>query len=358
VDQSEVNRWCAELGVDTSVSREALERIYLQQNFALIRSGSPEQRQRLRDTYEKLAAYLDTQRPTVVVSRMNSGAGEPENPGRASHPAPAYRTHGPDPVHEKLNPFSFDSRLVNIVALPLVALFAWLLNLSPLSFFLRGFHIWIHEFGHATVAWLVGKRALPLPIGWTNVEGDKSNFVYFGVLFLLGVLLVAGWKERKIWPVLIALAVVPLQFYMTWRMPEYRADMWLSFGGVGGEFYLSTLLMALFYVQFPEKFKWSFCRYFFLFLGASGFLNIYFFWRQVRRGTESIPWGSMIQGEEDGGGDMNVLRDVYHWSNHDIVGTYTQLGNVCLVGLLIVYVTFALRIDRLPNRLLGTIWSG
>jgi hypothetical protein len=358
VDQSEVNRCCAELGVDASVSRDALERIYLKQNFALIRSGSTGQRERLREAYEKLANYLETQRTASAVSRTDSPLREAENPGSAGRPIPIHQPRGPDVVHEKLNPFSFDSRLVNIVALPLVALFAWLLNLSPFVFFLRGFHIWVHEFGHATVAWLVGKRALPLPIGWTNVEGDKSNFVYFGVLFLLGVLLVAGWKERKIWPVLIAFAVAPLQFYMTWHMPEYRADMWLSFGGVGGEFYLSTLLMALFYVQFPEKFKWSFCRYFFLFLGASAFLNVYFFWRRVKRGTESIPWGSMVQGEEDGGGDMNVLRDVYHWSNHDIIGTYTELGNVCLLGLLIVYLAFALRVDRLANRMLGAVWSG
>jgi hypothetical protein len=133
--------------------------------------------------------------------------------------------------------------------------------------------------------------------------------------------------------------------------------MWLSFGGVGGEFYLSAVLMALFYFQFPEKFKWSLCRYFFLFLGASSFLNIYFFWRQVKRGNESIPWGSMIQGEEDGGGDMNILRDDYHWSNHDIVGTYTHLGNVCLVALLIVYLIFALRLDRIGHRVLGALWS-
>jgi len=357
VDLSEVNRCCAEFGVDTSVSRDALERIYLRRNLALIRNGTPEQRERLREAYEKLVHHLEAQRAAAgVIARAIPCNRESDNSAGVAPPLPLYPPHGPATVPEKLNPFSFDSRLVNIVALPLVGLFAGLLNLSPLSFLLQGFHVWIHEFGHATDAWLVGKRALPLPIGWTNVEGEKSSFEYFGVLFLLGVLLVAGWKERKIWPVLIALAVAPLQFYMTWRMPENRADMWLSFGGVGGEFYLSTLLMVSFYVQFPEKFKWSFCRYVFLFLGASGFLNIYLFWQRVKHGTESIPWGSMVQGEEDGGGDMNVLRDVYHWSNHDIVGTYAQLGNVCLVVVLVVYAVFALRLDRLGNRILGILW--
>jgi hypothetical protein len=260
------------------------------------------------------------------------------------------------PNRDEAGLFSFDSRTVNLIALPVVAFIAWLINLSPLGFFLRGFHVWIHEFGHATVAWLTGKRALPLPIGWTNVEGERSLFVYFGVLFLLGVLLVAGWRERKIWPVLIAGAVAPLQFYLTWRMPEYRADMWLSFGGVGGEFLLSALLMVLFYFQFPEKFKRCTCRYVFLFLGASSFANSYLFWRRVKHGTESIPWGSMIQGEEDGGGDMNVLRDVYHWNNHEIVDAYSHLGDVCLWAILIVYLVFALRLDRTASRPLSALW--
>jgi hypothetical protein len=117
---------------------------------------------------------------------------------------------------------------------------------------------------------------------------------------------------------------------MTWRMPEYRADLWLSFGGVAGEFCLSTLLMALFYVHLPDKFRWGVCRYLFLFLGASTFLNIFLFWRRVQAGTESIPWGSMVQGEEDAGGDMNIL--------------------------VVVYLVFVLRIDRLTGRWVVSLW--
>ncbi len=58
----------------------------------------------------------------------------------------------------------------------------------------------------------------------------------------------------------------------------------------------------------------------------------------------------------DGGGDMNILRDEYHWSNHQITGTYNHLGNVCLVALLVVYVIFALRLDRLTGRLVTALW--
>jgi hypothetical protein len=345
VDQGEFNRGCVVFGVEPGVTLEALERVYMKKASALIRTGTPDEREQLRALHEKLAAYLTAHPPVTRVEA--GGAPSPAAPG------PVYQPPPPNPARELLNPFSFDSWLVNLLALPVVLALAWLVNLSPLGFFLKGFHIWMHEFGHATVAWLTGKRALPLPVGWTNVGPEKSNFVYFGVLFLLGVLLVAGWKERKIWPVLLALALAPLQFYMTWRLPGDRADLWLTFGGVGGEFYLSTALMALFYVQFPEKFKWGGCRYVGLFLGASSFLNIWFFWREVRRGNESIPWGSLVAGEEDGGGDMNILRDDYRWSNHDIIGTYSHLGRACLAALAIVYVVFALRLDRVADRTIG-----
>ena len=323
----------------------------MKKNFAAIRSGTPEEREQLRVAHDKLAAHLKAQQ---MAATFATAAAAVENPGVASRPVPVARVREED--DELYDPFSFDSWLVNLLALPVVLAIAWLINLTPLIFLLRGFHIWVHEFGHATVAWLTGHRALPLPIGWTSVEPERSNFVYFGVLFLLGVLLVAGWKERKIWPILLALVLAPVQYYMTWRMPEYRADLWLAFGGVAGEFCLSALLMALFYVQFPEKFKWEVCRYFFLFLGASTFLNIFFFWRRVQAGTESIPWGSMVQGEEDGGGDMNILRDDYGWNNHFITGTYTGLGAACIAFLAIVYVAFALRLDRVTGRFVVSLW--
>lgn len=354
MDESEFNRCCAVLGLGPELTNETLERAYLKKNFALIRAGSAEEREALRAAHDKLAAHLKAH-PAVSAPPAPRPAAPPAF-GSATRPVPVYVPPPPSPLAELLNPVSQESWLINLLALPAVIGFAWLVNLSPLGFFLKGFHVWMHEFGHATVAWLTGRRALPLPIGWTSIEPERSTFVYFGVLFLLGVLAVAGWRERKIWPILIALLVAPLQFYMTWRMPEHRADLWVAFGGVGGEFYLSTLFMLLFYLQLPDKFRWGACRYFFLFIGASSFLNIYLFWRQVKFGAESIPWGSMVQGEEDAGGDMNILRDDYGWNNHFITGTYTGVGAACLTVLAVTYLLFALRVDCLIGRRLAALW--
>jgi hypothetical protein len=264
----------------------------------------------------------------------------------------------PEPQALAANPYdprSFDSRIVNAVAPPLVAGLAVLAKMSPLGMLFDGFHVWVHEFGHATVAWLSGMRALPVPFGWTNIEEDKSPLVYVGVPLLLGVLAVAGWRERKVWPMVLAALLLAAQVYMTWILPEDRDRMWRIFAGVGGEFYLSSAMIGLFYFEFPEKFKWGSCRYVFLFIGAGTFFQSFSFWRDVKHGLEGIPYGSMINGEGDGGGDMNILREDYHWTQHQIIYTYNHLADACLVSLAVVYIVFNLRLDRIFDRWLARI---
>lgn len=358
MDEREFSRCCAVLGVGPEVTAAALEKAHLQRTFALIKGGTPEQKAELRTAYEALTAELRRREAVSPAGGPRPGvASEPAAPDAptVAHAAPAYVPPPADERAARLNPLSFDSWVVNAFALPLVVALAWAVNASPLGFFLRGFQVWMHEFGHATVAWLSGYRALPLPIGWTNVEPERTPFVYFGVLFLLGVMAWAGWRERKIWAILLPLAIAPVQAYMTWKMPEHRGELWLAFGGVGGEFYLSAALMALFFVHLPEKFRWGICRYVFAFLGASTFLNVWLLWRKIARFEETIPYGSMVNGEEDGGGDMNVLR-THGWRETEITHVYTSLGFWCLVALAVVWLVFATRLDRAIGNAFARLW--
>ena len=308
------------LGVDAGTTAAALNRVYLQKSYALIRRGASEaEREQVRAAHAVLLAHQqrDERRPDPEAETPAATAAV-TLPAR--EPQPSEPTDS-EPPPNPYDPLSFDSRIVNALAPPLVVALAILIKRSFFGFFLEGFHVWIHEFGHATVAWLTGKRALPLPFGWTSVGDEKSWFVYFGILFLLAVLFVAGARERKIWPMILAVLLALAQAWMTWRLPDDRARMWLAFSGVGGEFYLAAAMMALFYVQLPEKFKWGACRYVFLFIAAGSFYSTYAFWRAVKRGEEGIPYGSMVNGEEDAGGDMNVLHEDFSWTQREIIHT-------------------------------------
>ncbi len=246
---------------------------------------------------------------------------------------------------------SFNNRYVNRLALPIALLFAIVLHLLVFPrFLLRGIQIWIHEFGHATVAWMAGHAATPLPFGWTNVSDDRSTSVYVCFLILLLLLFWSGWREQKPWAMGLATVLAIGQYYMTWQMPEYTYYQLISFGGVGGELYLSTLLMVCFYFPLPDRFRWDFWRYLALIMAAYTFTSSFGMWHQIKTGTAEIPWGSMLGGQGDAGGDMNKLSSM-GWSDTQIVNTYSHLGNVCLLVLIGIYGLFLLRSLQKRHRL-------
>jgi len=348
----------AVLGVGPDVTMAELERAYMKRNFSLIRgnSGDPAaveaERARLWSAYERLAAHGRREAEQAAAARPSAGgvavAAPPKRAGLAT--PPELEPPGPD-VHPLL---AFDNWKVNVLVPPLLLAAAWLANKSPLGFLLKGFHVWMHELGHAAGAWMTGRRATPLPFGWTPVDDQFSWFVYFGVLFLFAVLFVAGWRERKAWPMIAAVGLAALQFFMTWRMDPHQQEFWWGgFGGVGGEFYLSTLFMMFFWVQMPEKFRWGLCRHVVFFLSASAFLNIYLFWRDVNRGLEGIPWGSLIGGEDDGNGDMQRLKQDYGWTFRDFRLNFLALGHGCWIALGAMYALFALRLNKLADWVVG-----
>jgi hypothetical protein len=244
------------------------------------------------------------------------------------------------------DPYAFNNRIMTTIAFPIMMLSALITNIGLFSFLFQPMRIWIHEFGHATVAWLAGRHATPLPWGWTNVGESRSLFVYFGILILLGLLGWTGWKERKPWSMGIAIGLGILQFLTTWIVPTQTYEMWLAFGGVGGEFYLSTLLIVSFYFQFPAYWRWDFWRYIVSTIAAHTFWSTFTRWQSIRAGQEEIPWGSMLFGDGDAGGDMNQLSDVYGWSHTQIINTYNALGTLCFLGLFSLYFFFLLKNRR------------
>ena len=65
----------------------------------------------------------------------------------------------------------------------------------------------------------------------------------------------------------------------------------------------------------------------------------------------------MINGEDDGWGDMNILADDYHWTQHQIIFTYNHLADACLASIIVIYLIFNLRLNRAFNPLLARCFS-
>jgi hypothetical protein len=240
------------------------------------------------------------------------------------------------------DPYSFTNPHLNLFAFPSFLILGTLANflVKPLLF---GWHTWTHEVGHAIVAWFSGHQATPLPFGWTNVNPERSFFVYCCFLTLLGIIGWMGWKENKRAVVGVTGVLAFVQFCMTWLMNRDMFEMLLAFGGLGGELYISAALIVTFYFPLPDRWRWDFWRYPIGILAASTFTDNFARWHSIKRGTQDIPWGSLFGGEDDAGGDMNRLSGDYGWSDHQIIQTYSVVGITCLVAMLAIYGVMLLR---------------
>ena len=239
--------------------------------------------------------------------------------------------------------YSFDNRLSSALIFPALLLVAAFLNVEPFKSLLLGITIWIHECGHALAAWLCGYRALPLPFGWTSISSDRSPFVYFGILVLLGLLLRSGLQEKRRWPIILAIILAILQFYMTWIISEHTTFLLFSFSGIGGEFILSTLFIVSFFFPLPDYWHWDFYRYPALIAAGFTFIGSFSRWRQIDKGLEAIPWGTLFGGAGDAGGDMNQLSEVYGWTDQRIIDTYSSIGSACAIAIASVYLYIFLK---------------
>jgi hypothetical protein len=358
-----VARAYEELGLALGEPLAHVEAVYFKRRAALLKKGDRATLEPLKWAFGTLKTHLEQCATTETITTettvpsafySNAPGTDLPSPG-VTQPRQANPRPGSPPSADDTDVLSFQNRYSNGLVFPSLMLLGMLMNAMPIvNALLYGIKIWLHEFGHATVAWLAGRQAIPLPFGWTNINPQRSLFVYLGVLTLLGLLFWAGRREGKRWPMGLAIGLAVVQFYMTWLLPENTFDMLLYFGGIGGEIYLSALLIVGFYFPLPNYFRWDFYRFPVVLGAAFCFWGQLWLWGQIRRGRASIPFGAMWGEAEHG--DMNQLANVHGWTPGDIIGTYSAIAHLCLFAIVAVYGYTLVRQHRDFFTALGRQW--
>jgi hypothetical protein len=224
---------------------------------------------------------------------------------------------------------------ITLLALPVALAGALLLVLLPPTRFLIDASIGMemHELGHASVLWLGSRMAIPIPM-LTFVPSEDRSVLMF--LLMAGGLALAArqsWLEKCRGAAAAAAFLLALLFVMT-ALPDHRHRVLVDFGGIGGEFWLATLLVLAWFHPLPEAVRWPRWRHVFLVIGACVLVRNAHRWLIMGE----IPWGG-FWGEE---GDMDALMDVHGWSPRDIQRAYGRVGVLCLAALAVQWAIAAL----------------
>lgn len=237
---------------------------------------------------------------------------------------------------------SFDRPWVDLLALPVALIVCLLLGSTTLgSLLLLPFRIQFHELGHALVAWLSGRAALPLPFGFTFWREERSWFTGCCVVFLLGLLLVYAVREKRPFGVLVGVLSSAAFVVLALVLSVDRSRELILLGGLAGELVLPSLFMVAFYFPLPDRLRWDFFRFVVLAPASGCWLSALSLWLGVWRGTRALPMGSILG--TDGSGDLDRLMAEYGHDAHAISRGYGELA-LWTVGLVLaVYAVFALR---------------
>lgn len=242
------------------------------------------------------------------------------------------------------DPLLFESPRLDIFAVPV----ALLIGIS-LSFF-HGFTLiaWyvgmlFHELGHAVAGWLGGMLAIPTPFAVTITMGRSVAFaLLFLILWLLGLIGSINARSRILQVFFLTLIV--LQIKMSFFMTSEQATEIHIAAGAGGEIAFAALLLGAFSYRLPRRLRWDFWRLPALMIGAMLFADVIILWIKIKMGRAAIPWGSAVGLSNDG--DMSRLRDVYGWTEADIIQNFYMFSLAAIGWILVNFIVALFRMKK------------
>ncbi|MDB4990554.1 MAG: hypothetical protein JWN04_5732 [Myxococcaceae bacterium] len=233
---------------------------------------------------------------------------------------------------------------VDLLALPIALLLSFLVRLSNWgSLLLVPAQIQFHELGHALLAWLSGRAALPLPFGFTFWREQQSVFTGCCMAFLLGVLLVRAVRERRPFGAVLASSLLLAFLVLSLLVAADTSRMLILLAGLAGELVLTSLAIVAFYFEMPDRLRWDFFRFIVLFPATGSWLAAVQLWLGVARGKRALPTGSILGTTGDGSGDLDRLLAEYDFSEASITTLYGRLSLLTAAVVVVTYGVFALR---------------
>lgn len=190
--------------------------------------------------------------------------------------------------------------------------------------------MWLHELGHATVAWLSGFPAFP-GAWFTPIAEERS--LPFGLILAaalgFGVYRGAIDPERR-WLSWVCGGLLIAQLFFSVVLRANTAKMAVIFGGDAGAMIYGTLAMATIFSPPGSRFHHGWLRWGFLVIGSAAFVNVFTEWWVARHSYELIMYGA---NEGQGPSDPSRLADDYGWTSKQLVNRYVGLGVSCLLAL-------------------------
>jgi hypothetical protein len=207
--------------------------------------------------------------------------------------------------------------------------------------------MWLHELGHAAVAWMCGYPAFPAP-WFTPMAAERSPLFALALAGGLGYAAWKGWTEEDRGKVVAAGCALALQLVGTLIVSESTAQQLILFGGGMGSLVFGTAAMATFYAPPGHKLHRDWLRWGLLALGAMAFCDTFYDWWQARAEPETIAFGEI---EGHGNTDQSRLVDDYGWAIPTLVRRYFGLGMACLFTLVLLQVLHLRRTRRALDEL-------
>jgi len=217
---------------------------------------------------------------------------------------------------------------LTLMAFPASIIVAWLCDVLVLpAMLLKGINIQFHEFGHTITSWMTGVAAVPMAV--VTIPFAMPKIAVYG-LWLLGLLY---WTNRGRQEQLKAftgffVALIGLQFYLTFVLDAETAKMLVVLNGVMGEFLIPMVLGLMFFYKLPRFWNWNAFRYLGLFVAMYCLQSNSQFWAEVVKGKAQMPFGSLVGGSGDAAGDMDRLVRVYGWTEAFLSRIYNMTGHL------------------------------